>query len=141
MPDARRKRPTEIADKFAERFRALDADVLADVEREVTGAVYGMSGYTTLAQADALAAAVRLRQGMRVLDLGAGAGWPGLYLAEKTSCDVVLSDLPADGIRRAAAAAAQRQVAERCRFLRASADALPFASRTFDAVVHTDVLC
>ena len=37
---------------------------------------------------------------VRLLDLGAGRGWPGLYLAVRTGCQVVLSDVPLEGLRQ-----------------------------------------
>jgi hypothetical protein len=54
------------------------------------------------AQADTLASGLGLSAGDRLLDLGTGRGWPGLYLAARTGCRVVLADLPLDGLRVAA---------------------------------------
>ena len=53
------------------------------VEREAFGLNAGITSYTTPAQADVLANALALGPGVRVLEVGAGSGWPGLYLAEK----------------------------------------------------------
>jgi cyclopropane fatty-acyl-phospholipid synthase-like methyltransferase len=47
-----------------------------------------------MAQADTLAGELRLSAGDRLLDLGSGRGWPGLYLAASSGCQVVPSDLP-----------------------------------------------
>jgi hypothetical protein len=35
-----------------------------------------------------------LGPGRRLLDVGAGYGWPGRYLARETRCTVILTDLP-----------------------------------------------
>ena len=78
---------------------------------------------------------------MRLLDLGSGRGWPGVYLAKTTGCQVVLTDLPVDGLRIAAARAAAEGLDGRCAVVAASGRHLPFAAGTFDAVVHADVLC
>lgn len=116
-------------------------DVAARVEWEVVGADFGSNGYTTVAQADDLARRLGLRPGVRLLDLGCGRGWPGLYLARRTGCEVVLADLPLDGLRCAAARAAEEGLGGRCGVVLAEGGRLPFASGSFDAVVHTDVLC
>jgi cyclopropane fatty-acyl-phospholipid synthase-like methyltransferase len=91
-------------------------------------------------QADHLAAVLRLGPGVRLLDLGAGRGWPGLYLASRSGCDVVLTDVPLEGLRRAMARAAEEATAQATAVV-SSARALPFRAGRFDAVVHTDVLC
>jgi hypothetical protein len=44
-----------------------------------------------------LARELHLSAADRLLDLGSGRGWPGLYLAARTGCAVVLTDLPLEG--------------------------------------------
>jgi ubiquinone/menaquinone biosynthesis C-methylase UbiE len=110
------------------------------VERDVHGINAGITSYTTPAQARALADVLRLGPGVSLLDIGAGAGWPGVFLAARTGCRAFLSDVPVDGLRAAAARANDQGVFERCSFVAASGDRLPFRARAFDAVVHTDVL-
>jgi cyclopropane fatty-acyl-phospholipid synthase-like methyltransferase len=115
--------------------------LVAHVERLVIGSDFGADGYTTIDQADELARRLDLHAGMRLLDLGCGQGWPGLYLAMRTGCQVVLSDVPLDVLRSAHARAVREQLDTRCAVVAASGSHLPFASETFDAIVHTDVLC
>jgi len=110
------------------------------IEREVFGAVIGARGYTTVAQADELADRLALRPPMRLLDIGAGRGWPGLYLAERSGCAVVLTDLPFPALRDALVRARRQGLARRCAALVASGSRLPFRPRAFDAIVHTDTL-
>jgi 2-polyprenyl-3-methyl-5-hydroxy-6-metoxy-1,4-benzoquinol methylase len=126
--------------RFADRYREDRTDVVRQIERAVIGGDWGANGYTTTQQADHLAAVLRLRPGVRLLDLGAGRGWPGLYLAVRSGCNVVLTDVPLDGLRRAMARAAEEATAQASAVV-SSARALPFRAGRFDAVVHTDVLC
>jgi len=75
------------------------------------------------------------------LDVGAGAGWPGLYFAKETGCEVVLVDLPLDGLRAAARRAVQDQISDRCRVAVADGSRIPFRDSSFDAVSHSEALC
>lgn len=110
------------------------------VEREVFGLNAGITSYTTPAQADVLGKELRLGPGVQLLDVGAGTGWPGLYLAKATGCHVTLTDVPAGALRTAAARAYKQRLARDCSFALASGTHLPFSPQTFDAVVHSDVL-
>ena len=129
------------ADWFAERYRVAPAEVSRRIELAVLGGDWGANGYTTMVQADRLARELGLRPGGRLLDLGAGRGWPGLYLAAATGCQVVLADVPVEGLRVAAARARREELAGRAAPVAATARALPFTPGSFDAIVHTDVLC
>jgi hypothetical protein len=131
----------ETRRRFGDRYREARTEVVQQIEQSVIGGDWGANGYTTLEQADGLAGALGLAPGARLLDLGAGRGWPGLYLAVRTGCHVVLSDVPFDGLRGAMTRAGTEHVTERVAGLVSSARALPFRPATFDAVVHTDVLC
>jgi SAM-dependent methyltransferase len=82
-----------------------------------------------------------LRPRVRLLDVGAGAGWPGLYLSQISGCDVVLTDIPHVGVRLALERAARDGIGERCRAVVSDGAALPFADSSFDAIGHSDVLC
>ena len=127
--------------RFRERYDEARTEVVEQIERCVIGGDWGANGYTTVAQADTLGDALALAPGVRLLDLGAGRGWPGLYLAVRTGCDAVLTDVPVEGLRHALARARSAAVGERVATVAASARALPFRPATFEAIVHTDVLC
>jgi len=131
----------ETRERFAGRYRVAPAEVFRRIELAVIGGDWGANGYTTMAQADTLARELGLRPGVRLLDLGAGRGWPGLYLAAGTGCQVVLADVPIEGLRSAAARAEREALAARAAPVGASARRPPFTAAAFDAVVHTDVLC
>ncbi len=77
----------------------------------------------------------------RLLVIGAGSGWPGLYLAATSGCDVTLTDLPFDGLQIAAGRAAQDRLPGSWTAVVADAARLPFRAGSFDAINHSDVLC
>jgi SAM-dependent methyltransferase len=136
------RKEAEVATRFRERYAIGASSAARIVEERVIGAAWGANGYTTRAQAERLARVLRLRRGMRLLDLGAGRGWPGLYLAKLTGCHVVLADLPREALSRAAARASrERALASVASCVMATGNALPFRAASFDAVTHADVTC
>jgi methylase of polypeptide subunit release factors len=131
----------QARDRFADRYREERVDVVRAIERRVIGGDWGANGYTTIAQADDLADRLHLGRADLLLDVGAGRGWPGLYLAATTGCAVVLADLPLDALHVAAARITDDELDSQAWCVNASAVQLPFPPETFDAIVHTDVLC
>lgn len=111
------------------------------LERSVCGCDYGGTSWTTREEADRIAGLLDLRPGRRLLDLGSGSGWPALYWAAEFGCDVVLTDLPLDGLKIAAARAVSDQVSGTCWLAVADGAALPFGEARFAAISHSDVLC
>ena len=79
---------------FQERYGNRPSPTTCEIERRVIGGDWGANGFTTMTQADTLARELHLSAADRLLDLGSGRGWPGLYLAARTGCTVVLTDLP-----------------------------------------------
>jgi ubiquinone/menaquinone biosynthesis C-methylase UbiE len=130
----------EIAERFRERYSLPVSDAALAVEREAIGANVGANGYTTLRQAEMLAEKLRLTRGTFLLDVGSGRGWPGLYLARSTGCSVVLSDIPEPALRVALGRIERKGPARRAAIVRASGTQLPFGTRSFDAISHTDTL-
>jgi 2-polyprenyl-3-methyl-5-hydroxy-6-metoxy-1,4-benzoquinol methylase len=129
----------DVIRRFGERYRVA-APVTIELERAVLGSDYGANGYTALTQAEVLIRVLALRPGERLLDIGSGCGWPGLYLGARTGCEVVVTDLPVHGMRRAQ----ERISSDGLRSASAvvsTARHLPFRAESFDAIVHTDVLC
>jgi SAM-dependent methyltransferase len=126
---------------FQERYGNIPSPIACQIEQRVIGGDWGANGFTTMAQADTLARELRLSAGDRLLDLGTGRGWPGLYLAARTGCRVVLTDLPLEGLRVAANRAAAERLTGRAAVVVSAASGLPFRARSFDAIIHTDVLC
>ncbi|MEX1254517.1 MAG: class I SAM-dependent methyltransferase [Dehalococcoidia bacterium] len=142
MNDAERSRSQDNSRaKFEGCYRAPVGTPRDAIQREVFGANTGVNGYTTIAQADGLAKRLGLGPGKRLLDVGAGEGWPGLYLARTTGCEVVATDVPVPGMRTALARAREQELLSRVDCIAASGTHLPFRAQAFDAAVHTDVLC
>jgi methylase of polypeptide subunit release factors len=128
-------------ERFSRRYGEERGDVVRSIELAVIGGDWGANGYTTIAQADQLAAMLELGTGSLVLDIGAGRGWPGLYLASRTGCSVVMTDVPVEGLASARERGQREGLDDRTWPVNAGARDLPFPAETFDAVVHTDVLC
>jgi ubiquinone/menaquinone biosynthesis C-methylase UbiE len=134
-PDAAPKRC------FTRDYELGRSAAVRDLERNVLGCDYGATSWTTRDEAGTVVDLLGLRPRLRLLDVGAGAGWPGLYLAQISGCDVVLTDIPHVGVRLALERAARDGIGERCRAVVSDGTAMPFASHSFDAISHSDVLC
>ena len=80
---------------FERDCEIAQAPLMREIERCVRGSDYGGTSWTTHAQAEQLAARLELVRGQRLLEVGAGSGWPGLLLATLSDCDVVLVVTPA----------------------------------------------
>ncbi len=112
---------------------------MQELERRVLGGGYGGTSYTTRDQALELVDLLELGRDRALLDLGSGAGWPGLLLGKESGCRVVLTDIPLEGLDVARARAAAEGIHGWS--VAASGTQLPFRNRSFDAVTHSDVLC
>lgn len=130
-----------LVEDFGTQYERLQSPVLKTIERNVCGCVYGGTSWTTRKEADRLCDLLDLSSGQRLLEIGAGSGWPALYLARKTDSQLVLVDLPFKGLRIAAQRANDDGLEGGCRIAAADGAALPFVERGFDAVSHSDVLC
>ena len=130
---------TDSTDDFDRHYRLVGHPALMRAESRVIGADYGATSYTTKAQADGLARSLDLQPNSMLLDVGSGAGWPGIYLAAATGCRVVLSDVPLDGLRAASNRIGEDRISGD--IVAAEGGGLPFHDRVFDAVTSSDVLC
>jgi len=111
------------------------------LERDVLGCDFGGTSWTTKTQADQIPAALGLDADSHLLEIGAGTGWPGIYFAGLTACDVTLLDIPVSALRHAQQRAVEEHVENRCQSVAASGAALPFATAVFNTISHSDVLC
>ena len=131
----------DAKERFEERYGAGQNQATVALERDVIGGDYGANSYTTRDQADVLLDRLELARGQRLLDIGAGRGWPGLYLSKRSGCRVVLTDLPLVALSEAGRRARKDRVHRRSECIAAGGANLPFHPRSFDAIVHSDVLC
>lgn len=124
---------------FAAQYEQASHPAFRELERSVLGCDYGGTSWTTRSQADLISAPLRLDEGVHMLELGSGAGWPCIYLADQSGCDLTLLDLPVNALKQAR----ERSVGEGLSVgaVSASGAQLPFASASFDAIGHSDVLC
>lgn len=129
----------DVIDEFDARYRIAGESVVRRIEVKTIGSDYGASSYTTRNQADRLASLLALAPGRTLLDVGSGAGWPGIYLARTTGCDVFLADLPPEGLRHAH----RRMLDEGVRgvVVAAAGAELPLRDEALDAATSSDVLC
>ena len=131
----------ELTERFAGEYRDAQAEVMRRIERSVCGCDYGATSWTTRREAQTMGSMLALGPGKRLLEVGAGSGWPGLYLAGQTGCDTALLDLPFEGLRIAARRAGAEPPPGACWIAVADGAALPLQAESFDAVLHSDVLC
>ena len=122
-------------------FRQGQLPAVQAVERVVCGCDYGGTSWATRDEVDQIAVALDLAPGVGLLEVGAGSGWPALYLAGHSGCDVTLVDLPLEGIRIAAGRAVRDGLSGSCLAVVADAAHLPFRDDCFDVINHCDVLC
>jgi SAM-dependent methyltransferase len=129
----------ELIARYRGYYARTDHDVLRELERRTLGADYGGNGYTDVVQAGHFVELLRVGVGDRILELGSGAGWPGLYLSRISGAQVVISDIAWEGLawasRRASADGLDADA------VASSGLTLPFRDGTFHGVTHSDVLC
>lgn len=92
---------TELALKkrFEGVYERTRAPIMRAIERQVCGCDYGGNSWTSKDQADALIRLLELGPDSDLIDLGAGTGWPGIYIAKTCGCSVTLVDLPEIGLQ------------------------------------------
>ncbi len=110
----------------------------SDIVRFLFGESFHPGG---LALTTRLGEILGLKPGLRLLDVAAGRGASALHLAETFGCEVVGVDFGAESVRLATAAAAERGLGDRVRFVTGDAEHLPFADADFDAILCECAYC
>ena len=122
-------------------FYDAQSPVFQAITNQVCDCGYIGTSWTTRKEADVMIENLRLTASHNLLDIGAGAGWPGLYLALQTGCAVTLLDLPEIGLRLAQARAETDGMTSQLSTVLADAAEMPFPSESFNSISHSDVLC
>lgn len=130
---------TELVDRFRQYYLGADNEALRELERRTLGAAYGGNGYTDVHQVERFMGLLGVGEGDNVLELGSGAGWPGLQIARETRSRVVLSDVPWEGV----AWGCRRGRAEgiSVNAVACLGTEIPFKDGSFEGVTHSDVMC
>jgi ubiquinone/menaquinone biosynthesis C-methylase UbiE len=131
----------ETIAEFDRSYSRARSPVIQTIERSVCGCDYGGTSWTTREEAERILEELALTPGKAYLEVGAGSGWPSLYLSKLSGCSTVLIDLPLEGLRAASERAQRDGLSRRCLVLQADGASLPLRDTSFDAISHSDVLC
>jgi len=134
-------RMDEDRQRLHEKYSRLQSEAARKVERAVLGHDVGLSGFTTVEQAESLRRHLTLRREDVLLDVGAGRGWPGTHLASSSGCRLVSADTPRIALSEARARFARCGLGPGSAAVAAEGQDLPFRSASFDAISHADVFC
>jgi|TARA_B110000305_G_scaffold101361_1_gene114039 predicted O-methyltransferase YrrM len=128
-------------ERFGHRYAASGEAAPRAAELEALGSDYSATGYTTREQADGLGRLLALGPASVLVDIGAGCGWPGLYLATAFGCSVISVDPVIEGARAALERIDSDGLGSRALALLGTGEHLPIRPGSIDAVVHADVMC
>jgi protein-L-isoaspartate O-methyltransferase len=131
--------PSATTRSYEEKYEAFNSREAGDARVAALGSDLP-NGYTTLEQASRICEALELGPEDLLLDLGAGRGWPGSLIAERSGCRLLSADLPLTALRPAQEGLA-RSVGARASVICADGRRLPLGDGECDAVCHADVLC
>lgn len=126
---------------FADSYEVSNLPAMQAIERSVLGCDYGGTSWTTNVQAGQMIDSLQLQPGLHLLDIGAGSGWPGVFLADESGCKVTLLDMLPNALAKAMSRADSDGLGERVSAVVGSGCDLPFGEAVFEALSHSDVLC
>ena len=126
---------------FAESYERSRMPASIALEQKVLGGNYGATSWTTLKQLNHIVHSLKFQTGVDLLEIGAGSGWPGLYLSQITGCNTILVDIPQNALRLTIERATTDRITAKITAVAADGTKLPFAKTSFDRLSHSDVLC
>lgn len=110
----------------------------ADITKLLLGDSFHPGG---LGLTERLGQLLNLKPRTRVLDVAAGRGTSGIFLAKRFGCEVVGVDFSRKNAEEANRTALEMGLAERAAFRWADAERLPFADGSFDAIICECAVC
>jgi ubiquinone/menaquinone biosynthesis C-methylase UbiE len=138
---ARSREEQELIAHFADQYMRAQSPAVLELERTICGCDYGATSWTTRGEAEHMGRLLELDESKKLLEIGAGSGWPALYLAGQTGCNATLADLPIEALRIGADRVTKDPLDGAITLTVADGAALPFKAELFDAICHSDVLC
>ncbi|MEP1209020.1 MAG: class I SAM-dependent methyltransferase [Rhizobiaceae bacterium] len=135
--------PAEIEEtqRLETVYGISDHPAIQAITDTVCGCGHVGTSWTTRQEADTISKYLNLQSTDHLLELGAGAGWPGLYLANQSGCRVTLIDLPETGLKIAMDRARTDGMADRVSTIVGDASDLPLEDQCFGHINHADLLC
>jgi hypothetical protein len=121
---------------FDDYYTCSSLPAMKLLEREVLGCDYGGTSWTTRDQADFLVSSLNLDSNTRLLEVGSGAGWPGLYLSTESGCNVTMLDMPLIALKQAKERAEHDNIIEQVEFVNASGASLPFSDADHERAIE-----
>lgn len=131
----------EFINQLSKRYKLGDSAKMLEIEEQICGCRYGATSWTTKAEAEQIGEFLSIAEGENVLEVGAGSGWPGLYLASKFELNMTLVDLPLSGLLIAQNRIIKDKLKKKCTVLSANTYELPFLQHSFGSILHCDLLC
>ena len=122
-------------------YGRFSVEPYASIRREAFGEDIGQNSWLTAEELWRFGRWLGLDSSTRLLEVGSGSGGPALSLAASTGCRVTGVDIHEAGVAEANAAARERGLTERARFVCADArERLPFDDESFDALICIDAI-
>jgi SAM-dependent methyltransferase len=133
---------SQPADLYGTAYGNFATHALRQVRCETYGEDFGQSSWVTAPEYRRFIRLLELTARDHVLDVGCGSGGPAVFLAREAGCSVTGIDVNEAGIGAGLSLVREAHLEERVRLRQADVrEPLPFADRTFDALVCMDVMC
>lgn len=131
----------ETVRHYDAQYGQFASRLYSDVRTEAFGEDIGQNGWLTADEHDRFIDWLRLKPGMRLLDVACGSGGTTLRTARRTGSIVHGIDIHAKGIDAARAAAEREESDVNATFeIANAAERLPFPDATFDGLICIDAV-